>query len=69
MPCFEYTFLVQCREYVNHAHSRIIATVRIENDVSGFMKALEDLNKNKEFIKDIDVGEINFESFLAVDKE
>jgi len=52
----QYTFVVQIKEIINVNASRIIATVRIDNEDNDFMDALERLQQNREYIKQIDIG-------------
>ncbi len=63
-----YTFAVQCKEFTS---MKVIATVRIEGNVEAFMKALQELHCDPERIKQIYVGEIDFETapLITADKE
>lgn len=63
---FQYTFVVQCKELINHAMSRVIATVRIEPKNNGdFMRALENLKCDPDCIKQIYIGDVEVDFSLA----
>jgi len=67
---FKYTFVVQCKELINHAMTRIVATARIEGANNGeFMRALENLKCDPEIIKQIYIGDIDLETAPIMEKE
>lgn len=69
MPGYQYTFIVQCKELINHAQSRVVATMKIENDDGAFMKALDGLNKNPKCFKQIYIGDIDLEQAPTMEPE
>jgi hypothetical protein len=56
---YQYTFVIQCKELSNHAESRILATMRVQDKCGEFMEALKNLNCNPDFLKQIYIGEID----------
>ncbi len=61
---FTYTFVVQVKEF-----DKIIATVKLEDKNGEFIKALENLNMDKDYIKQIYIGEIDFTQAPLIDRE
>lgn len=61
MSIYKYTFVVQCKEFLNHAEEKIVATCRIENDKGKFMDLLNSFKNNPEIMKFIDIDDIDLE--------
>jgi hypothetical protein len=65
MSGYQYTFVVQCKELLNHAQSKVISTCRIENDNGVFMAALESLNRSANAMKSIPLDDIDLGALLT----
>ena len=61
---FKYTFVVQIKEF-----DVVIATVKLEDKNGEFIKALENLNMDKELIQQIYVGEVDFTQSPLIEKD